>query len=204
LVQIQAEYEQDGERLTMRFPDGSVVRGDATDLGQPVETNFFGRPVRGRALNGDWQAALAAYARRPVILVRPDEPGGANDAYPVSMFGTASAEELARRSGRTEALDSRRFRLLIEVSGTEPHEEDTWVGCPVRVGEAIVAIDVPVERCVITTQDPDTGLKDFDTLAALKDYRGRDHIDFGVYANVVQAGTIRVGDPVEVSAARTA
>jgi uncharacterized protein YcbX len=201
LVRLRAEYEQDQERLTMAFPDGAVVSGDATCLGAPVETIFFGRPVHGRVLEGDWSSALSAFAGRPVALVRPDRAGDANDGYPVSVFGTASAEELARRSGRAEALDSRRFRMLIEVGGTAPHEEDGWIGRAVRVGEAVIRIDMPVERCVITTQDPSTGLKDFETLAAIKAYRGRGllkkRIEFGVYAEVLQGGMVRVGDPVE-------
>lgn len=202
LVRLRATYEQDQERLTLTFPDRAVISGDATRLGAAVETNFFGRPVHGRVMEGDWSAALSAFAGRPVVLVRPDQPGDANDGYPVSVFGTASAEELARRSGRPEALDSRRFRMLIEVAGTGPHEEDGWIGRSVRVGDAVIRVDMPVERCVITTQDPSTGLKDFETLAAIKAYRGRGllrrRIEFGVYANVLQAGTVRVGDPVEL------
>jgi uncharacterized protein YcbX len=201
LVRLWAEYEQDQERLSITFPDQAVVSGDATHLGAPIETIFYGRPVHGRVLEGDWSAALSAFAGRPVVLVRPDQPGEANDGYPVSVFGTASAQELARRSGRPEALDSRRFRMLIEVGGTAPHEEDEWIGRAVRAGDAVIRVDVPVERCVITTQDPSTGLKDFETLAAIKAYRGRGllkaPIEFGVYAEVLQVGTVRVGDPVE-------
>jgi uncharacterized protein YcbX len=202
LVRLWADYDQDQERLTITFPDRAVISGDATRLGAPVDTIFFGRPVHGRVLEGDWSAALSAYAGRPVVLVRPDRPGEANDGYPVSVFGTASAEELARRSGRPEALDSRRFRMLIEVAGTAPHEEDGWIGRAVRVGGAVIRVDIPVERCVITTQDPSTGVKDFETLAAIKAYRGRGllkrRIEFGVYAEVLQVGTVRVGDPVEL------
>jgi uncharacterized protein YcbX len=63
---------------------------------------------------------------------------------------------------------------------------------------------MPVARCVITTQDPSTGLKDLDTLKAIAEYRGlRDgrSIDFGVYGSVVEPGVVRVGDPVEVDPA---
>ena len=52
----------------------------------------------------------------------------------------------------------------------------------------------------MTTRNPETGVKDFDTLKEIKSYRGLREgksIDFGVYADVVTPGTIRVGDPVE-------
>jgi uncharacterized protein YcbX len=200
LVRLRAAYDHLEERLTIEFPDGRVIQGDATLTGPALVTDFYGRSVHGRVLEGAWSAALSEYVGRPLVLVRPDQPGEANDAYAVSMFSTASAEELAGRSGRPEALDSRRFRMLIEIRGTSAHEEDAWIGRAVRVGEAVIKVQVPVARCVITTQDPSTGLKDFDTLAAIRAYRGRRrwrHIDFGVYAEVIRPGTVRVGDPVE-------
>ncbi len=62
-------------------------------------------------------------------------------------------------------------------------------------------ISAPVPRCAITTQDPDTGERDLDTLRTIIAYRGltddRD-IDFGVYGEVEQPGRIRLGDSVEV------
>jgi len=120
----------------------------------------------------------------------------------VSLASTASAEELARRSGEPQALDVRRFRMLMIVDGTEPHEEDTWRGREVRVGEALIEVDGLCARCVVTTLDPEDGTKDLDTLRVLRGYRpitAKDGVTFGVYARVVEPGTISVGDPVEVA-----
>ena len=58
----------------------------------------------------------------------------------------------------------------------------------------------PVPRCATTTRDPSTGQRDLDTLRAIAAYRGRrdgKDIDFGVYAQVVRPGRVRVGDAVE-------
>ena len=52
----------------------------------------------------------------------------------------------------------------------------------------------------MTTRHPDTGVRDLDTLGLIKAYRGlseRRTIDFGVYADIVEAGVVRVGDTVE-------
>ena len=69
------------------------------------------------------------------------------------------------------------------------------------LGEAVLQIPAPVPRCAITTQDPDTGERDLDTLRTIIAYRGltddRD-IDFGVYGEVERPGRIRLGDSVEV------
>ena len=46
-----------------------------------------------------------------------------------------------------------------------------------------------------------SGERDLDTLGLIRSYRGvRDGeaIDFGVYAQVIEPGRVRVGDPVEL------
>ncbi len=56
-----------------------------------------------------------------------------------------------------------------------------------------------VPRCVITTLDPATGHRDFPTLHVIRRYRGVSadgDLPFGVYADVLEPGTVRVGDPV--------
>jgi uncharacterized protein YcbX len=59
----------------------------------------------------------------------------------------------------------------------------------------------PVDRCAVTTRDPETGERDLDTLRLLADYRGRRESDgavlFGVYGAVVRPGRVRVGDTFE-------
>lgn len=201
LMRITATYDPSREWLALGFPDGSSAEGAATVPGEHVTTSFYGRPVSGRALKGPWAEAVSSFLGRPVRLVRPDRPGAANDEAPVSLVSSASAEELERRSGRTNPLDTRRFRMLVELSGCEPHEEDTWAGRHLRLGQAVVKVGGAIPRCVVTTLDPDTGVKDFDTLKAIAAYRGvtpdRD-INFGVYARVLEPGTIAVGDEVEL------
>ena len=68
--------------------------------------------------------------------------------------------------------------------------------------QALLRIYGQVPRCVVTTQSPETGLKDFDTLKTIAAYRGVDGgpegIPFGMYAEVEHPGRVRVGDDVEV------
>ena len=49
-------------------------------------------------------------------------------------------------------------------------------------------------RCAHTTASPKTGLRDTDTLGVLQEAWG--HQDFGVYAEVVETGTVEVGSEV--------
>jgi uncharacterized protein len=197
LVRVWADWEEESDRLALTFPDGTVVV-EAPRLGEQLVTDFWGRPVSGRAVEGPWAKALSEYTGRRVRLVKTDEPGGGLDAEPVTIVSEASVAELGRSAGR-DAVDGRRFRMLVDLAGCAPHEEDSWVGRPLRLGQALVEVCGPVPRCATTTRDPGSGLRDFDTLRAIEAYRGRREgkkIDFGVYARVLEAGRVRVGDPV--------
>ncbi len=199
LVRIRAEHDPERETLRITLPDGETLEASTAGAGERIEVDFWGRRVGARVLQGPWAEALSRFAGRPLRLARVERPGDGVDVHPLTLVSLASVEELARRAG-AERLDPRRFRMTIEIDGVGPHEEDTWSGRPLRVGEALLLVGDPVPRCAVTTQDPDTGDRDFPTLAAIRRYRGpmRDgEICFGVYASVIEPGTVRVGDPVE-------
>ena len=91
--------------------------------------------------------------------------------------------------------------MLIELEGGGAHEEDTWVGCRIGLGETVLRISAPVPRCAMTTHDPRTGERDLDTLHAIKEYRGQvdgKDLMFGVWGEVDTPGIIRLGDEVRV------
>jgi uncharacterized protein YcbX len=203
LVRITQEY--DGNSLALRFPDGSSARGEVA-LGEEITTDFYGRPVDGRVVEGPWAEALSSWAARRLRLVQ-SAPGAAVDRGRghVSLISTASLEELGRHGGQEGRVDGRRFRMLFELDGCEPHEEDRWIKRHIRIGESLVRLRGDVGRCAITTQNPETGVPDFDTLRTIRSYRditanekGTKHLPFGVYGEVVQSGKVAVGDSVEV------
>lgn len=198
LVQIRAELAHDPERLTLTFPDGNVLGGEVL-LGEPMRIEVYQRVFPVRPVIGPWADAISAFVGRALHLVRAERRSGEADREAVSIVSEASIEELSRQSGLERAVDARRFRMLVQIAGARPHEEDQWLGQRVQIGESIVRVTRPDARCVITTQSPSTGLRDFPTLHAIRAYRGlRDgrHLDFGVYAEVVQGGALRVGDAV--------
>jgi hypothetical protein len=162
--------------------------------------------VPSRIVPGPWEAAFTAYLDRPARLARSNQPGAGTDVEPLTLVSVASVQELARQGERT-ALDARRFRMTFELDGCAPHEEDTWAGRNVRIGDVELAIGEPVPRCVITTLGPLTGERDFPTLKVISRYRGvapRTSPPFGVYARVVVPGVVRVGDAVSVAGAEPA
>jgi uncharacterized protein YcbX len=189
----------------LHFPDGTAAEGRVT-LGEEVTTDFYGRPVPGNTVEGPWSDALSAWLGRPLLLIQ-SEPGLAVDRGRghVSLISTASLEELGQQGDRHEPVDGRRFRMLFELDGCEPHEEDGWVKRHLRIGEALVRIRGDVGRCAITTQNPETGEPDFDTLRTISGYRpfteneaGERHIPFGIYGEVAEPGRVSIGDAVQV------
>ena len=92
--------------------------------------------------------------------------------------------------------------MTFTLSGAEEHEEDTWIGQHVRIGDAVIVPKGHIGRCLVTGQIPDTGAPDLDTLKAIAHYRGdlttTERLAFGVHARVLVPGTVAVGDRVAI------
>jgi uncharacterized protein YcbX len=201
LQQVVSAWDAPADRLRLTFPDGTVVEGSGSTLGEAVVTDFYGRPVPGRVVEGPFADAIRRFVGRNPRLIRCDRPGDAYDVEPITAVGLASVAALADGAGHEGELDARRFRMNLELDGMAPYEEDSWDGCDVRIGTTVLRVGEQVPRCVITTLDPHTGEKDFATLTEIARQRGRIEgrkgLPFGVYARVVEPGTITVGDRAE-------
>jgi uncharacterized protein len=202
LQQITASWEEETRRLVFRFPDGSAAEG-TVELGESVTTSFYGREVEGRLVVGPWSEALTSFVGRELHLVQAVQPGGGLDrgGAGVSILSTGSLEAMRRAAGVEDPIDPRRFRMLFGVEGIDPHEEDSWVGRRLRIGEAAVAVQGNVGRCIVTSRHPATGVRNLPTLDVLAEYRDgvetTEPLPFGIWAQVEQPGRVALGDPVE-------
>jgi uncharacterized protein YcbX len=202
LQQVRAVYDEDARTLTLRLPGGEAVGGEIVLDGE-VEANFFGSPKRARHVVGPWSEALSELTGRRLRLVEPVEAPAVDrgEAGPVTLLSTGSLATLAEQLG-VDDVDARRFRMHLYVDGVPGHAEDAWLGRRVRVGGAVVVPTGNVGRCAVTTQNPDTGRPDLDTLKGLAGYRrgtvSTEPLPFGVHARVERAGTVRLGDAVTV------
>jgi MOSC domain-containing protein len=198
---IRASYDEAQDALTLTLADGREVAG-TVERGDEVTTRFHRRDRPARLVLGPWSGVLSELAGEPLRLVEPSTSAvdrGRSGA--ATLLATASLGALGERLG-VDRVDGRRFRMNFGVEGLDAHEEDTWIGHRVRVGDAVVIPLGNVGRCVITTQNPDTGVSDLDTLKGLAAYRRyietTEPLPFGVHAAVVEAGRVRVGDAVAV------
>jgi uncharacterized protein YcbX len=115
--------------------------------------------------------------------------------YPsVSLISLSSNRVLGERLG--QELSPRRWRGNFWIEGLEPFAEYDLIGQKVRLGDALLEVVEPIVRCLATTANPDTGVRDADTLGALR--AGWGHQNFGIYARVVEGGAVHRGDGLSV------
>lgn len=200
LTQVTAEYSPSDRVLRMTFPDGRVVEGQSDPV-ESTATVLWGRVVEGNLVGGDWATALSEFCGTDLQLMESAGPGTCFDEYPVSIISQASIDYLAGLTGGAKSFEAERFRPTLLLDGCQPHEEDSWLGKGLRIGERLrlrlVARD---PRCAITTLDPTTGERDFDTLRLILSYRPSVRAAyFGVYGIVELPGTVEIGDEVHVT-----
>jgi uncharacterized protein YcbX len=202
LATVVAEHDPAGRSLALRFPDGSEATGRLI-LGAPIQPIFSRGPRPAHVVDGPWTAALARWSGQPLRLVALDRGVGPDRGRTATLLSSAALAELAAAGGSDEPLDRRRFRMTFGIDGVPAYAEDRWLGRDVRIGGSVVRVAGNVGRCAVTTQDPDTGRPSFDTLHALKHSRGdlptSEPLPFGVWAEVVTAGVVALGDIVDPS-----
>lgn len=200
LQTIVSEYDVDAGELTLTFASGTSVTAPV-EYGETVTTRFFSSERDGPEVRGPFSQALSEELGLPLRLVGATAGVDRGRGAGASIISRGSLTKLAEVLG-SEPIDVRRFRMLVEIDGVGPHEEDGWVGRRVRIGSALVVLHGNVGRCMITTRHPETGVVDLRTLHALAAYRS-DHestepLPFGVYGEVLEGGTVAIGDPVSL------
>jgi uncharacterized protein YcbX len=204
LAPIASAWDAERRVLALRLPGGLVVE-DRVELGDELAGRVSWRdwaPLAGREVRGPWAAALSEHLGEPVSLAITTVPRRAVDVGAVTLVSTASVSRLERALGQ-DGIGARRFRMNLVLDGAEEHEEDAWYGRRLGVGECVLRVTGPVPRCVATTRDPLTGVRDADVLRAIVGYRAPipepgtgDAVNapFGVYAEVERPGRISAGD----------
>ena len=219
LMRFAATALDDGEVL-IRTPAGETVTTDDPQV-HDVVTAALGHPVRlearrppeerehyrrGAPDSADVEAELRDIFGReageplPDLSVFPPElleyespPGAYYDAFPLLVLSEAALRAIGAALPDS-VVDVRRFRPSIVVEdGTEAgHPEMGWTGRRARVGSAVIEFGVPCPRCVMVTREIDADVPA--DRAVLRHVVAELDQNVGIYATVVEPGSVTVGD----------
>jgi len=209
----------------MTLPDGAKVRTDdpsaSAKLSQLIGRKVTLHPLRPASDRDHYrrEAPLDEGRIRKLLGRAPDEPlpdlktipeqlltelieftsplGTYFDAFPLHFVTTGWLDDLSRLNPQAK-FDRRRFRpnFVIELGGGKSgRAEMEWMGKTVRIGDARASVVSPTMRCSMTLAATGDLPKDPSVLRTI--VRDSDQ-NLGVYASVAGAGTVKVGDPVEV------
>ena len=175
-----------------------IGRQDTT--GEPLPTHI--RTPDGRAYELPDEALvkeISARHRADVELMQLRH--GIFDEAAVSAITLGTIRNIAREAGLD--ADVRRFRpnLVIATKGTQPFEEDRWVGKILEFGSEgmgpAISITMRDLRCVMLNLDPDTAETSAEVMKIVV-RMNQNHA--GVYGTVVRPGELHVGQVVSLRA----
>jgi len=201
-----AESPRGGEKIPparIMLPDGTIVTSEQRDLNQ-ILSKVIGREVM-LATTAPQDPSLEEYwpdmdglAHRETVTDESMPAGTFFDLAVVHVLTTGTIDRLRELypQGRFEA---RRFRPNIVVqpaSGEKNFVENAWIGHTLAIGDEIrLSITGPCPRCVMTTLPQGDLPRDPRILRTAAQHN---EVNVGVYAAVLQGGTIRRGDPVRL------
>jgi uncharacterized protein YcbX len=204
-------------RITL--PEGKTVRSSDADvdavlsdlLDQPV--TLTATPMPGAALD---RAVPEAVLRDGVDAQVPAElmeiggggpPGTFVDFAPLHLLTTSTLDRIAELSPHGRA-DLERYRPNIVIRTAAPgFTENDWFERILRVGEDLVLrVIARTPRCAVPTLAHGAFPRDPDALRVLARHNRLEPMDSldpepcaGVYAEVLNPGRIRTGDPVRLA-----
>lgn len=201
-------------RITL--PDGTMVTSQHGDITERL-SKALNRDVRLLVMQGGKIGGVGSSLSTPMIAESeeywPDIEGRDHrdtttaftlptgtffDAAQIHLLTTATLTQLQVSYPRGRfALQRFRPNIVVEhVGNSEQFPERSWIGHTVAIGHEVrLAIAGPCGRCVMTTLPQKNLPKD---PGILRTVLQQNHGNVGVYAGVVQGGTIRQGDRVRL------
>lgn len=185
LARLRTRFDAETHRLRIEENGEEAVSADlGTDEGRDAVAAF---------MKGFLPHELRGAAR---VLAAP--PGyrftDARDGY-VSLVNRASVQAIEDLVGAP--VDPLRFRANLYLDGLAPWAENDLLGRVLETpGGVRLKLARRTVRCAAVNVDPETGIRDLAIPPALAKTLG--HSDCGVYAEVLNGGTVRAGEVLRV------
>jgi uncharacterized protein len=184
LARLQTRYDDATRMVSIVHQGRDVLRADfSTAQGRSALEAFFANYARDD-LKGP-----------PRLLEAPDSFRFTDSRSGfVSILNLASVAAIETMVGA--AVDPLRFRMNLALDGLAAWQEFDLVGARLEIGDAVLEVMKPTERCAATNVDPVMGMRDLAIPRTLM--QQLNHANCGVYAKVVQGGRIRPGQRVQI------
>jgi uncharacterized protein YcbX len=186
LAGLQTHFEDDSHLLTIRENGKVAACGDLeTAEGRAaIEAYFaanFSRELKGppKVLSGGGHS-FSDVARKVVSII--------------NLGSVAAIENMLGLP-----VHPLRFRANLYVSGWPAWHEFELLGRTLEIGDIRLKVVKRIVRCAAVNVDPESAARDLEIPATLMRRLG--HADCGIYAEVIAAGTVGVGDAIGTEAA---
>jgi len=219
LMQLAASYGAGGS-VTITLPSGTRVSSSdpavndvlSAELGRTVslwqrpsaeQVDFFRRaPFAGDDIMVELREIFAREETEPLpdfskfpetSIEFETPPGTLYDCYPLMIMTTSALRSMAVAVPHS-VIDVRRFRpsLVVNTGDIDGHPEFEWSGRRFSLGSAVIEVINDCPRCAAVTREITPGVPaDRAILRHVVKDLGQ---AVGVYARVLQPGTISVGD----------
>jgi uncharacterized protein YcbX len=189
-----------GVRVTL--PDGRMTVSFSSEFAKTMSESL-GRPVMlleappPDAQLEEYWPDMAGLAHRDLVTEEAMPPGAFFDLATLHILTTATIDKY-RELYPAGRFEPRRFRpnLIINTGDTKGFVENDWTGKTLAIGSEVrLKVTGPCPRCVMTTLAQGDLPKD---AGILKTAAQHNEVRIGVYASVIQAGNVRIGDSVVV------
>lgn len=184
LAALKTDYDETNHIFTVRFDGKEAAGGDL-------------RTAEGRAAIEAFFASYCADELRgpPKILYGDGHSFSDVAKKVVSIINLASVAAVETVVGAP--VDPLRFRANIYVAGWPAWREFELLDRTLSIGGVRLKVVKRIVRCAATNVDPQTGIRD---LAIPQTLMQRfNHMDCGIYAEVIGAGEIAVGDTISAA-----
>jgi len=183
LASLRTDFEENSHTLIIRSENREAARGDLRTREGRLAIEAFFRRFMPKELYGP-----------PKVLFGKDGHSFSDVARKVvSIINLASVAEVESAAGAP--VNPLRFRGNLYVAGWPAWHEFNLLGRLLVIGETTrLRVVKRIQRCAATEVDPDTGIRDLPIPRTL--IENFDHADCGVYAEVLAAGDIAIGDGI--------
>lgn len=190
-------------RVRITLPDGAQIFSDQDDIDDTL-SRAFGRKVRlmkaslEKPTYEEYWPDIDGLAQREIVS---DENMPSQTFYDIAVIHliTTSTINHLRKLYPEGRFEVRRFRPNIVIESASEENgflENSWIDKIITIGEEVtLRVTGPCTRCVMTTLPQGDLPRDLGILRTIAKYN---QVNVGVYASVLQGGTIRRGDPVRL------